>query len=122
MAEVEVRRAAGRAAGEAGLDRRDVLVGPVKARVRRDEDVLLDWPGRRRALVPAAAVEDARLAEVDRAIRGDVAVEGEDVARAVDDLRLGERATGIVRLGDPGIAAGRPVERDVDVVAVVAHG
>src|SRR5207253_7174371 len=96
VGEVEVGRAAGRRAFHARLDRCDVVILPTHALIVRDEDVLLDRAGRVRALVPATAVEETRLREVDRAVRPDVAVEGKDVARRIDHLRLGPGRTRVV--------------------------
>ena len=84
--------------------------------------MLLDLAARGRALVAATAVEDRCLGEVDRPVRRHVRVEVEVVTTRVDELGLGPRGAGIVRLGHPWVTARRPVERDVHVDAVVAHG
>ena len=77
-------------------------------------------PADQRGVLAGAAVEQARFAEVDVPVGVDVTVEGEDVAAGVGDLDLSPRRPGIVRLGDPRVAAGRSVERGIDVLAVIA--
>ena len=82
--------------------------------------MLLDRTNRRRALVAATAVQERSLGEVDGAVARDVGVEVEVIAVGVHELRLRPGHAGVVRLGHPRVAAGRAVERDVDVDAVIA--
>ena len=67
-----------------------------------------------------SSVRDAALGEDDGSVVQDVGIEREVVALGVDELRLRPGLSEVVRLRDPRVAAGRTVERDVDV-ATVCH-